>query len=105
MATDDQLVNYLAGDDDGHELEADERHELDEITSLLADPSLWDDPPATLGADVVSAIVAERVAGGGRAPAAATPSAQAATDDRTGTVTPISAASGRRRRWITPFLA
>src|SRR5215470_13321867 len=60
MATDDQIVNYLAGDDDGVGLDAHERHELDAITSLLADPTLWDDPPASLGAQVVSAIAAER---------------------------------------------
>ena len=63
MATDDQLVNYLVGDDDGRDLDAGERQELDAINSLLADPTLWDDPPATLGAQVVSAIVAERAAG------------------------------------------
>jgi hypothetical protein len=118
MATDDQLVNYLVGDDDGGELDPSERQELDSITSLLADPTLWDDPPASLGANVVSAIAAERdagaVAGAPSPPATLPPPLPSAVGSAAptpaepaggGTVSPISSAPSRRRRWITPFLA
>src|SRR4051794_26272877 len=107
MATDDQLVNYLVGDDDGHGLDPGERRELDEITSLLADVTLWDDPPPTLGADVVAAIVAERAAGAGSPGALASSTAAAARNEPpgSGTVSPISSAPRRRRQWLTPFLA
>ncbi len=94
MATDDQLVNYLVGDDDGHDLDAGERQALDAVTSLLADPALWDDPPASLSERVVSAIAAERGVA-----AAETETASG------GTVSPITSATGRRRRWVGPFLA
>jgi hypothetical protein len=112
MATDDQLVNYLVGDDDGRELDAGEKQELDAITSLLADPTLWDDPPASLRDQVVAAIAAERGPATAGAPSTLPPPLPTAAAGATvqpagggGTVSPISSATGRRRRWITPFLA
>ena len=112
MATDDQLVNYLVGDDDGRELDAGEQQELDAITSLLADPTLWDDPPTSLRDQVVAAITAERGPAIAGAPSTLPPPLPTAAAGATvqpagggGTVSPISSATGRRRRWITPFLA
>src|SRR6478736_1219673 len=84
-AVDRARIDYLAGDVDlsvGIDLplgEAD-RAELDELRELLADPTLWAEPPAELEDAVVTAIVAEaaelppldevRVADSSAAPAA-----------------------------------
>jgi len=81
MTTDDERINYLA-DGNAAALADEERGDLDELRTLLADPSLWDEPDAALEYSVVDAIQAE--ARNGVAP----PS------------TPV--AGGRGRRWLRP---
>jgi len=56
--TDKARVDYLAGDPDV-ELDAPDQAELDELRALLADPSLWAEPPAELEESVVTLIAAE----------------------------------------------
>jgi Anti-sigma-K factor rskA len=65
-ATDRARVDYLAGNDevggrfpgdDG--LDADDRAELDGLRALLADPTLWVEPPSGLEDSVVAMIAAE----------------------------------------------
>ena len=51
-------VDYLAGDGQG-ELDVDDRAELDELRRLLADPTLWAEPPADMADSVVALIAAE----------------------------------------------
>jgi len=105
-AVDRARIDYLAGDVDlsvGIDLplgEAD-RAELDELRELLADPTLWAEPPAELEDAVVTAIVAEaaalppldevRVADSSAAPAADGAVAAAAA-------APIDLSAARRRR-------
>lgn len=56
-------IDYLAGDPDAADaLPATDRAELDELRALLADPTLWAEPPATLEDAVVAAITAEAAA-------------------------------------------
>ena len=57
-ATDDARVSYLSGDDDVA-LDPADQAELDELRALLADPTLWAEPPATLEDSVVGLIAAE----------------------------------------------
>ena len=57
-ATDDARVSYLSGDD-GVALDAADQAELDELRALLADPTLWAEPPAALEDSVVGLIAAE----------------------------------------------
>ena len=59
MTTDDDRIAYLEGEDRSG-LDPEERRALDGIRVLLADPSLWEEPPAGLEADVVAAIRAGR---------------------------------------------
>ena len=103
-AVDRARIDYLAGDVDlsvDIELplgEAD-RAELDELRELLADPTLWAEPPAELEDAVVTAIVAEaaelppldevRVADSSAAPAA---------DGAVAAAAPIDLSAARRRR-------
>jgi len=56
MTTDDDRIAYLAGETSGERLDEPERAELDEVRSLLADPSTWAEPPADLEASVVAAV-------------------------------------------------
>lgn len=58
MARDDDLVAYLAGDGGGL-LSPEEISDLDELRAVLADTSLWSEPPAALEDQVVAAITAE----------------------------------------------
>lgn len=51
-------IDYLSGDSDV-DLDADEQAELDELRTLLADPTLWAEPPAELADSVVALIAAE----------------------------------------------
>jgi anti-sigma-K factor RskA len=74
MSTDEDRIGYLAGETTGG-LDADEQAELDDLQTLLADPSLWVEPPSGLEDAVVAAIGAEAV----------------------GTVVPFDRASRRRR--------
>src|SRR6476659_6780052 len=50
--------DYLGGEPGG-ELDPTERAELDELRALLADPTLWSEPPAGLADSVVELIAAE----------------------------------------------
>ena len=51
-------VDYLAGAND-IDLDASDQAELDELRALLADPTLWSEPPAELEDSVVALIAAE----------------------------------------------
>src|SRR6478752_402875 len=57
-ASDRARIDYLAGEPGG-ELDPIERAELDELRALLADPTLWSEPPAGLADSVVALIAAE----------------------------------------------
>ena len=57
-ATDEARISYLSGDDDVMLVAADQA-ELDELRALLADPTLWAEPPAELEDSVVGLIAAE----------------------------------------------
>ena len=57
-ATDRARIDYLAGEANV-ELDAAEQAELDELRALLADPTLWSEPPAELEDSVVALIAAE----------------------------------------------
>src|SRR6188508_1204349 len=61
-ATDRARVDYLAGETDV-ELDAADQAELDELRALLADPTLWSEPPAELEDSVVALIAAEAASG------------------------------------------
>ena len=65
-ATDDARIGYLSGDE-GVVLDAADQAELDELRALLADPTLWAEPPAELEDSVVGLIAAERAAAHGTA--------------------------------------
>jgi hypothetical protein len=67
-------VDYLAGVDDV-ELDATDQAELDELRALLADPTLWSEPPAELEDSVVALIAAEAGATTSSAPSASPDSA------------------------------
>jgi Anti-sigma-K factor rskA len=58
MTTDDDRIAYLEGED-REDLDPDERRALDATRALLADPSMWEEPPAGLEADVVAAITTQ----------------------------------------------
>ncbi len=58
MTTDDDRIAYLEGED-REDLDPDDQRALDATRALLADPSLWEEPPAGLEADVVAAITAQ----------------------------------------------
>jgi hypothetical protein len=58
MTTDDDRIAYLEGED-REDLDPYERRALDATRALLADPSVWEEPPAGLEADVVAAITAQ----------------------------------------------
>ena len=60
-ATDEARVNYLSGDADVV-LDTADQAELDELRALLADPTLWAEPPAELEDSVVGLITAESAA-------------------------------------------
>lgn len=57
-ATDEARAQYLTGDADVT-LDAADQAELDELRALLADPTLWAEPPAELEDSVVGLIAAE----------------------------------------------
>ena len=71
-ATDEARVNYLSGDADVV-LDAADQAELDELRALLADPTLWAEPPAELEDSVVGLITAESAATRGEDQVAGTP--------------------------------
>src|SRR4051794_13485001 len=55
---DDALLDFLSGDPAPH-LSAADRAEIEQLNVLLADPTLWAEPPADLEDRVVGAIAAE----------------------------------------------
>jgi hypothetical protein len=60
-AMDRARIDHLAGEG-GIELDADDRAELDALRDLLADPTLWAEPPAGLEDAVVATVTAEAAA-------------------------------------------
>src|SRR6478609_9305797 len=78
-ASDRARIDYLSGEA-GAKLDPIERAELDELRALLADPTLWSEPPAGLADSVAALIAAEagQVVG--------TPSAATDLDAPVGTV-------------------
>lgn len=62
MTSDDDRIAYLGGDHDGELLDAAQRQELDDVRALLADPSLWVEPPAGLADAVVAAVAEQAIA-------------------------------------------
>ncbi len=78
-ASDRARIDYLSGEA-GAELDPIERAELDELRALLADPTLWSEPPAGL-ADSVAALIAAEAG-----QTAGTPSAASDLDASVGTV-------------------
>lgn len=81
MTTDDDRIAYLSGDDPPGQLDDGERDDLDEMRALLADHSVWAEPPRELEDAVVAAVSGEVAAAS--APAVAP-----------------SAARPRRARWL-----
>src|SRR6187399_842971 len=79
-ATDRARVDYLAGESDV-ELDDADQAELDELRALLADPTLWSEPPADLEDSVVALIAAEASATTGSPTSSADPSAAADQTD------------------------
>ena len=65
---DDALLDFLSGDPAPH-LSAADRAEIEQLNTLLADPTLWAEPPADLEDRVVAAITAEAGTVGSDAPA------------------------------------
>src|SRR3954462_14978817 len=65
MATDDDRVAELAGDDGGS-LDRADLEELEELKALLADPAVWAEPDASLEDRVVAAITTEATQRPGR---------------------------------------
>jgi hypothetical protein len=59
----DPTSDVPAADADSAELSDAERAELDELRALLADPTLWSEPPAELEDSVVALIAAEAASG------------------------------------------
>ena len=74
MSSDDDRVAELAGDD-GASLDPADLEELEELRALLADPSVWAEPDASLEDRVVSAITTEASQRPGR-PVASRPSSR-----------------------------
>ena len=85
-SADEARINYLSGEEDV-QLDAADQAELDELRALLADPTLWAEPPAELEDSVVGLIAAESAGTRGEdqvgaptfdiSPAAGTPAASA----------------------------
>ena len=71
-ATDQARVSYLSGDGDVV-LDTADQAELDELRALLADPTLWAEPPTELEDSVVGLITAESAATRGEDQVAGTP--------------------------------
>src|SRR5918993_5173006 len=57
MSSDDDRVAYLAGDGTEAPFFPEGADDLAELGGLLADGTLWDDPPASLEDDVVAAVM------------------------------------------------
>ncbi|HEY5879485.1 MAG TPA: anti-sigma factor [Nakamurella sp.] len=112
-AIDRARIDYLAGEvDTDLRLGEADRIELDELRELLADPTLWAEPPAELEDAVVAAIAAEAAAlpplegpfdESSENPGAAAPAAALGLGDRVpatpaSVAAPSDLAAARRRR-------
>ena len=63
MTGDDNRIAFLEGDD-GSDLDASERAELEQLRSFLGDPALWEEPSAEMEDRIVAAIGAEAALAG-----------------------------------------
>jgi hypothetical protein len=111
MTNDEQRISYLSlGASEG--IDAAEQAELDELNALLADSSLWDEPPSDLADRVVAAVAADR-AGSDRAGSDRVGShrvgSHRAGGDRAGpsddAVVDLGSVRRRRTGWLGPFVA
>jgi hypothetical protein len=91
MSTDDDRVAELAGDD-GVSLDPADREEMEGLRALLADPSVWAEPDASLEDRVVAAITTEARRQPGR-PVATRPHSRKRTRGWTLTVVGVAAAA------------
>src|SRR5436305_2534462 len=91
MSTDDDRVAALAGDD-GAALDAADVEEVEELRALLADPSVWAEPDASLEDRVVAAITTEASQRPGR-PVASRPRSRSRTKGWTLAVVGVAAAA------------
>src|SRR4051812_1298954 len=91
MATDDDRVAELAGDDGGS-LDRADLEELEELRALLADPAVWAEPDASLEDRVVAAITTEASQRPGR-PVASRPRARSRPRGWTLAVVGVAAAA------------
>lgn len=89
-ASDRARVDYLAGET-SVELDPADQAELDELRALLADPTLWSEPPAALEDSVVALIGAQT-----RAAGPADPGTTAPVDP--GTSAPADLGAAREKR-------
>jgi len=96
-STDRARVDYLAGEGD-IELDAADRAELDELRALLADPTLWSEPPAELEDSVVALIAAEAGATTDSPAESAPDSPEASAPDSPASAAPIDLAAARERK-------
>jgi len=90
MTEDDDRVAYLGGEG-GSDLDDLTRADLDDLRDLLADESLWAEPPAGLDDGIVAAIAAEAVTRPAR------PETPAAPPDPAGSPTVVPLAPRRRQ--------
>src|SRR3954464_3884705 len=91
MATDDDRVAELAGDDGGA-LDRADLEELEELRALLADPAVWAEPDASLEDRVVAAITTEASQRPGR-PVASRPRSRSRTRGWTLAVVGVAASA------------
>src|SRR5690242_6488731 len=91
MSTDDERVAELSGDD-GVSLDPADQDEMDELRALLADPSVWAEPDASLEDRVVSAITTEASQRPGR-PVASRPRSRSRTRGWTLAMVGVAAAA------------
>src|SRR5882757_337087 len=91
MSTDDDRVAELAGDD-GVSLDPADLEEMEGLRALLADPSVWAEPDASLEDRVVAAITTEARQQPGR-PVATRPHSRKRTRGWTLTVVGVAAAA------------
>ena len=95
-ATDRARVDYLAGETDV-ELDAADQAELDELRALLAEPTLWSEPPAELEDSVVALIEAQTRATA-ETPLPATTSIETASAPPPSANAPVDLAAAREKR-------
>jgi hypothetical protein len=102
VTADDDRIAYLAGDD--VPVPDDDRHDLDGLRGLLADPGLWVDPDPLLEDRIVAAIAEEASADGvARAGAVELTAPAAPGGSDTPSTAPVRAGgrdrTGASRRW------